>query len=148
MGLNFFEKDACGESAILPKNVFLNKYFPRFSFRFVVIICCWRLLTVVRFSKYLFPQKYLQGRALGSEKPKTLSVSSGSLIVMKWQKKNIISNRNIQQNLAKEFTFYSAESYSEPCQTSKVDLFSKIDYQPSLVNQFYKKFHLRCLTGF
>ena len=34
-------------------------------------------------------------------------------------------------NLSKQFSLYSAEAYSEPCQISKVELFSKIlgDFQ-------------------
>ena len=55
----------------------LRNFFPRETFRL------W-LLTVVRFSKYLFKQKlYIQGRTLkGLRKSMTFSISSGSLVAI------------------------------------------------------------------
>ena len=83
MGFIFFDKVADWVSATLPKIYSLASTFQGF-----VSICCYLskfrdilgkfisqkniwlwLLTVKRFSKYSFPQKfYIQGRALESEK--------------------------------------------------------------------------------
>ena len=49
---------------------------------------------------------------------------------------------NIQQNLSKQFTLHSAEAYSEPYQTSKIELFSKIVDSFHLLTIFSKSFIL------
>ena len=123
MQKNYLKKPAMVFLFYFTKNVFLSKvfaqiccylskfqdilrnFFPRETFRL------W-LLTVVRFSKYLFKQKlYIQGRTLkGLRKSMTFSISSGSLVA-------------IQQTL--QFTFRAAEAYSEPFQMSKMELFVK-----------------------
>ena len=46
----------------------------------------------------------------------------------------------IWQNLAKQFTFYSAEPHSEPCQTAKRELFVKIVNQFQLLTIFAQSF--------
>ena len=119
----FFDHVAGWGSATLPKmyslarfslrfvviyqnfEIFYEIFFPRKTFRLWV-------LTIVRFSKYLFQQKlYIQGRTLkGLRKSMTFSISSGSLVA-------------IQQTL--QFTFRAAEAYSEPFQMSKMELFVK-----------------------
>ena len=42
----------------------------------------------------------------------------------------------------------NSEAYSEPWQTSKMEFFAKIGNSRMLLPLFYKKFHVRCLTGF
>ena len=135
------------------KNVFLSKFFSRFSLRFIVICqnfaifqessfsrktCLW-LLNVLRFSKYLFPQKlYIQGRTLVSEKrkPKTFSISSELEFSCTKMAKDTCYFK--LQYIAKPvrfcFLFFScffsggfhaAELYLESCQTSKAEVFTK-----------------------
>ena len=60
---------------------------------------------------------------------------------------------NIYQNLAKQFTLYSAEAYLEPFQMYKpgVYFFGKKSFKKKFEgggNYFRKKLHPRCLTRF
>ena len=47
------------------------------------------------------------------------------MFILKWQNIHVISNCNTLQNLAKQFAFYSAESYLERCQMSKMNFLRK-----------------------
>ena len=46
------------------------------------------------------------------------------------------------------FLKYSAEVYSEPTRTSKMELLAKNSWKPLPVNYFCKNLHLRCFTAF
>ena len=61
---------------------------------------------------------------------------------------NIFKVNNKYAKTTSENAIKFAEAYSEPCQTSKIELFAKIVDGFLAINYFFKTHHLRCLTGF
>ena len=75
-----------------------------------------------------------------------VSILNGNVLALKWQYIHVISNLKYTAIYTKtwpwQFTLYSANAYSEPCQISKQG-----DYLLG-GNYFREKLHLRCLKRF